>query len=568
MTNKHIIVILIFLFTPCILIAQTDATLSVKKGDDMFKETRYADALRYYYDALEYQEEEIPGLQTKIEKTEHCKILMDKILQAHEYGWNEDEEKYLRQLYKIHPSKLLKLKIDEFDEQRREQEEIKREQELKEQAEREAEERRIQFEQEKQRQEDERRRIEERKQEEARRWNEACKSNTINSYNAFINKFPQSQNKSEALRRIKELEDAQKWEQVRRVNTIDGYQKYIDAGGIYKDKAYEQIDKLYWDKARLSDNIEAYEDYLSRTTKYTKSYRKAAQDKIEKISNQTKILADAELITDVKQAYYKVQTARNMGALPSYLETKALKLEEPYAYDIVKGRKISSSEKRSYLSKYAQVAPPKHLKTIRTQVNREYQVTSSKVSPSSSRSSSSSYSSASSSYSVKKTNPNYTLRTENTGVFSSYFDNNGMVQYTWIMAEGYLGTSLGGCMSIFEWRFGPVEIAPIVWGYNYTPQYIQRLDNPTFSKLLSHSIDEFYYQPTIRFYFPLRNSENHAIFIAGAPTIGIETRTWFMAEMGYNYNSGLLNGNIFMRYNGDFVIGAQLKICHVFKKKH
>ena len=122
-------------------------------------------------------------------------------------------------------------------------------------------------------------------------------------------------------------------------------------------------------------------------------------------------------------------------------------------------------------------------------------------------------------------------------------------------------------MSIFEWRFGPLEIAPIVWGYNYIPEYIQRIDNPTFSRLLSHSIDGFYYQPTIRLYFPLLNSGNHAIFIAGAPIIGIDSGTWFMAEMGYNYNSGLLNGNIFVRYNGDFAIGAQLKICHVFKKK-
>ena len=122
-------ILLFWAISPIFVIAQTDATFSMKKGDDMFKETRYADALRYYYDALENQEEEIPGLQTKIEKTEHCKILMDKILQAHEYGWNEDEEKYLRQLYKIHPSKLLKLKIDEFDEQRREQEKEIQEQE-------------------------------------------------------------------------------------------------------------------------------------------------------------------------------------------------------------------------------------------------------------------------------------------------------------------------------------------------------------------------------------------------------------------------------------------------------
>ena len=103
MFNKFKIIILFLLFVPCWLAAQEDATFYILKGDDMFKQTEYADALDYYYEALEYElnEEEYSNLNTKIEKTRHCKVLMEKILEANEHGRNEEEEIYLQQLYSI-----------------------------------------------------------------------------------------------------------------------------------------------------------------------------------------------------------------------------------------------------------------------------------------------------------------------------------------------------------------------------------------------------------------------------------------------------------------------------------
>lgn len=567
MFNKFKIIILFLLFAPCWLAAQEDATFYILKGDDMFKQTEYVDALDYYYEALEYElnEEEYSNLNTKIEKTRHCKVLMEKILEANEHGRNEEEEIYLQQLYSIHPSKLLKMKIDKFDEQRREQERLQKEQELKEQAEREAEEQRMREELERQRLEAEKKRAEEQIREEIRQWYSACSTNTITSYNAFIEKYPQSQNNSEALRRITELKDQERWELARRINNVDGYKNYIIGGGKYTEKAYSYIDKLYWDEARKIDDISAYQTYLSRTTDYIKSYSVTAQNRINILTQQDSIITEAALIKNSEDAYYKVQMARRLGLLNNHLEQRSLEIEEPHAYKQVKGSKIPYTQKQSYLSKYAQVAPYKHIKKIQTHVNKSHNSISDDTSWSYSLETQNKMNNTKKKSNITVTTSSYSSKLNRNNAFESYFDKNGMVQYSWFSVDGYVGTSVGTCLSIFEWRFGPIEIAPIVLGYNHILDYTQNIEHTGLGKVISRSIDECYLQPTVRFYLPLKGSADRAICIAGAPIIGIEP--WFMAEIGYNYNMGLLNGHVFLRYNGDFVVGLQLKLCHVFKNK-
>lgn len=568
MFNKFKIIILFLLFAPCWLAAQEDATFYILKGDDMFKQTEYADALDYYYEALEYElnEEEYSNLNTKIEKTRHCKVLMEQIIEANDDGWEEEEEKYLRQLYSIHPSKLLKMKIDEFDEQHREQERLRKEQELKEQAEREAEEQCVREELERQRLEAEKKRIEEQRQEEIWQWNKACRTHTIASYNVFIKKYPQSQNNSEALQRISDLKDKERWELARRINNVDGYKNYIVEGGKYTKEAYSHIDKLYWDEAKEIDDISAYQKYLSRITDYIKSYSVTAQNRINILTQQDSIITEAALIRNAKEAYYKIQKARRLGKLNDRLEQKALAIEEPHAYKQVKGSKIPYTQKQSYLSKYAQVAPYKHIKKIQTHVNESNNSESDKTSftPSLETQHKANHTNKVSNHNTTTTN-SYSSKLNRNNTFTSYLDENGIIQYSWFSIDGYVGTSLGTCFSIFEWRFGPVEIAPIVLGYNYILDYTENIEHTGFSNLLSRSIEDYYLQPTVRFYIPFKGSSNQAICIAGAPIIGIEP--WFMAEIGYNYNMGLLNGHVFMRYNGDFVVGVQLKLCRVFKNR-
>jgi hypothetical protein len=154
-----------------------------------------------------------------------------------------------------------------------------------------------------------------------------------------------------------------------------------------------------------------------------------------------------------------------------------------------------------------------------------------------------------------------------------YFENNGRVQFTWFGLDGYVGTSTGGVISILDWRFTYLEISPLAVGFNYIPEYAANLNWPA----LGRSSEGFYYQPSLKFYIPLGSTGSHALTLAGGARLMIEDlrsiRTlsfddpWFMAEIGYNFNAGLINTNVFARYNGDFVIGLQLKLCHVFTPK-
>lgn len=154
-----------------------------------------------------------------------------------------------------------------------------------------------------------------------------------------------------------------------------------------------------------------------------------------------------------------------------------------------------------------------------------------------------------------------------------YFENNGRVQFTWFGLDGYVGTSTGGVISILDWRFTYLEISPLAVGFNYIPEYAANLNWPA----LGRSADGFYYQPSLKFYIPLGSTGSHALTLAGGARLMIEDlrsiRTlafydpWFMAEIGYNFNAGLINTNVFARYNGDFVIGLQLKLSHVFTPK-
>lgn len=205
-------------------------------------------------------------------------------------------------------------------------------------------------------------------EEELSLWKSACKRNTIDSYNAFISKYPQSPNKPEALQRISELK---KWENACRVNTIDAYMKYINEGGLNKNnKAEIAIDKLYWQQAYMIDDIEAYQEYLSRETNFPKTLENTANNRIDQIRKQTKLIEIAETIKDKKQAYDKVQEARMLGGLQSKLEPRALPLEEPYAYELARSKKASLLTKQNYCSKFKSIAPLKHIENINKQIEK------------------------------------------------------------------------------------------------------------------------------------------------------------------------------------------------------
>lgn len=161
-------------------------------------------------------------------------------------------------------------------------------------------------------------------------------------------------------------------------------------------------------------------------------------------------------------------------------------------------------------------------------------------------------------------------------VLNDFYDMNGKIQYTWLYADGYIGTGWGITMSIFEWRFGMFEIAPAVFGFGggfKSPDTTQSTKNTIDLSFLSQGrtgnpIDGWYYAPAARLYFPYGSAGNRYVAFAGGPIIKfgnhINKSPWFFAEFAWGGGSGVFNWRLFARYNGDASIGFAFKIGHPF----
>jgi hypothetical protein len=640
---KRFIITLLALL-PLLLSAQNSATDYIKKGDNLFKNMQYSEALSYYYLAQNHTSSK--ALQQKIDKTIQCRDLDEKAKNAHLYGWKSEEEEYLRQLYRLHPSQAIKQKINEFEVRRRAEREAQ-----------EAEERRIR-EQEKERQRqaekdawewatdvytidafsqfvesypnsthtsEARSIIASLRDDEA--WNKAVRSNTAAAYEAYISsggyktdqayrkidelywaQAKQSNTKAsyqeyldrptnvtkkhtaEAQQQIKELEDQANWDNACRTHSVKAYEKYIATGGKHTQEALSRIDDIYWKKTSSANLLESYQEYIDRQTNAPKTHIAEAQHRIEVINHQQELLSQAERTKDPEQAYNLVNKARTAGRLSAIDRARALRLEEPYMYSSANSRKASLDFQKKYVSTYRNVAPEKHLKKIQKKIDKQEARETKRmereqrrqerildrqnhVSDKNTITSESSYSEpnhVSTTWSTTRiTSPEESESTNTLDTSENpYFANNGKVQYTWLGLDGYLGTGVGGSTSIFDWRFTYIEISPLVFGYNHIPEYASGLEWPA----LVMRNEGFYYQPSIKFYIPFGTSGHNAITLAGGARWHFEDLTsfsepWFMAEVGYNYNAGIINTNMFARYNGDFVIGLQLKLSHVFKPR-
>lgn len=101
-------------------------------------------------------------------------------------------------------------------------------------------------------------------------WNDVVKRNTINAYNAFIDKFPESKYADEAKKRIEEAEDEAAWKKAANRNTIGGYREYLSYYTKYVQEARKRLNDLaivdqendVWQLACNENKIEFFSQYL------------------------------------------------------------------------------------------------------------------------------------------------------------------------------------------------------------------------------------------------------------------------------------------------------------------
>lgn len=423
-------------------------------------------------------------------------------------------------------------------------------------------------------------------------WNQAKEINTIDAYQEYLRRDTDAPKKysAEAQRRYEELEDQVKWKRADKANSPEAFQTYIATGGKYVQEALAKIDELYWTQAKKSSLLEAYQEYIDRTTDAPKAHIEEAHQRINLLRRQQELLSQAEQTKDAERAYNLAHQARTACQLSSADYRRALSLEEPYMYSAAIKHNASINFRKEYVSTYRDVAPNKHVHSIQKKINKQEIQEAKKLNQEQKRIGKQQARSAKRRYRKQRRaerilassiRPSNRIKDTDASASTSsssaldnpYFENNGRVQFTWFGLDGYVGTSTGGVISILDWRFTYLEISPLAVGFNYIPEYAANLNWPA----LGRSSEGFYYQPSLKFYIPLGSTGSHALTLAGGARLMIEDlrsiRTlsfddpWFMAEIGYNFNAGLINTNVFARYNGDFVIGLQLKLSHVFTPK-
>jgi outer membrane protein assembly factor BamD (BamD/ComL family) len=108
-------------------------------------------------------------------------------------------------------------------------------------------------------------------------WDTAQKTNSVKSYQAFLNKYPNSQQASDAKKEIENLG----WQKVTELNHEDGYKWYLSEypRGKYVAAAREGLQTIMWKNAQQEDSEAEYKKYLSKYPegKYVTAARESLQ---------------------------------------------------------------------------------------------------------------------------------------------------------------------------------------------------------------------------------------------------------------------------------------------------
>ncbi len=124
-------------------------------------------------------------------------------------------------------------------------------------------------------------------------WQEALDNDNIESYNAFLEEYPDGEYAQEAKDKL----DPLLWQKANKINTIEGYEEYLEEypQGAEAEKAIERLEELKWQTAVDKDTIDNYEKYL---TEYPSgAFAEKARDRIVDLQWQEEAVADF-VITD------------------------------------------------------------------------------------------------------------------------------------------------------------------------------------------------------------------------------------------------------------------------------
>lgn len=94
------------------------------------------------------------------------------------------------------------------------------------------------------------------------RWNDACNKNTVQGYEVFLERYPDSEYSLTATRRIEYL----RWQAAKTDSTAKGVENYLKLhpAGAYAREAQEMAESRRWQEATSKDSIFFFQSYLRK----------------------------------------------------------------------------------------------------------------------------------------------------------------------------------------------------------------------------------------------------------------------------------------------------------------
>lgn len=162
-------------------------------------------------------------------------------------------------------------------------------------------------------------------------WDKARYNDKISSYEEFIILFPKSELKKSALERINEIKIDRFWEETRIRNTIEAYNDFIllypnsKYESIAKEKLNTLIELKNWNEALSKNNLDEYYNFIN---KYPLSkYVEVAKSKIKEIE-EIKPLWDKVVKANTLEKYRKFLQKYPFSTYSDLAKNKILEFEK------------------------------------------------------------------------------------------------------------------------------------------------------------------------------------------------------------------------------------------------
>ena len=151
-------------------------------------------------------------------------------------------------------------------------------------------------------------------------WNSIKDDGSLDSFNKYLEEYPNGRHKEEALAKTKQLEEEAAWTSAQTGNTVVSFQTYIDAypESIYKATALVKMEELTWQAALNGNKKELFEDYIAKypdgkylptaNSKITDLNKKAAEDLVKEKEKRKRfgLLASFNLTKPSKPGFDEV----------------------------------------------------------------------------------------------------------------------------------------------------------------------------------------------------------------------------------------------------------------------